>query len=293
VSDFGLRTGVEGEKEFRAALKDIQQSFKLLGSEMQLVTSQFDKNDKSVQALTSRNTVLNKEICDAEKQTGDLGKALDEAGKDLDGIGKETKKLGTEMDDTGKKTSIFGEVLQANLAADAIKADLSAIVDMVGVSMDGVNIALAQTDAVITEWDDNGMPLIPALFRGKRGIERCILKQADVVMLMCLLPHDYDMETQSANFNYYEQRTLHRSSLSPSIHCLLGLRVGDDKRAYAYLERSAYVDVRNNQGNTREGLHAASAGGTWQCVTLGFCGMGIGHADELEFSLSCLIDGPA
>ena len=139
-------------------------------------------------------------------------------------------------------------------------------------------------DAVITEWDDNGMPLMPALFRGKRGIERCILKQADVVMLMYLLPHDYDMETQSANFNYYEQRTLHRSSLSPSIHCLLGLRVGDDKRAYAYLERSAYVDVHNNQGNTREGLHAASAGGTWQCVTLGFCGMGIGHDGGLEFS---------
>ena len=138
-------------------------------------------------------------------------------------------------------------------------------------------------DAVITEWDDNGMPLMPSLFRGKRGGERCILKQADVVMLMYLLPHDYDMETQSVNFNYYERRTLHRSSLSPSIHCLLGLRVGDDKRAYAYLERSAYVDVRNNQGNTREGLHAASAGGTWQCMALGFCGMGIGHDGGLEF----------
>ena len=72
-----------------------------------------------------------KEIGDAEKQTGELGKALDEAGKELDGTGKETKKLGTEMDDTGKKTSIFGEVLRANLAADAIKAGLKAIVDMV------------------------------------------------------------------------------------------------------------------------------------------------------------------
>ena len=236
ADNFGLRIGVEGEKEFRNALKDIQQSFKVLGSEMLLVTSQFDKNDKSVQALTSRNTVLNKEIeaqkgkievlkaaldnaassfgendkrtqdwqiqlnkaqaelngmerelsqnnkaldeaeqgfgdagqgaegfgkavdgtgkelsdaeketgafgkaldgtgkelGDAEKQTGALGKALDEAGKELDDTGKETKKLGSEMEDTGKKTSIFGEVLKANLAADLIKAGLSAIVDMV------------------------------------------------------------------------------------------------------------------------------------------------------------------
>lgn len=66
ADNFGLKIGVEGEREFKKALSDINQSFKVLGSEMQLVTSQFDKNDKSVQALTSRNEVLNKEI-DAQK----------------------------------------------------------------------------------------------------------------------------------------------------------------------------------------------------------------------------------
>ena len=58
ADNFSLKIGVEGEKEFRAASNDIQQRFKLLGSEMMLVTSQLDKNDKSIQALTSRNTVL-------------------------------------------------------------------------------------------------------------------------------------------------------------------------------------------------------------------------------------------
>jgi len=56
--NFGLKIGVEGEKQFKQALADINQSFKVLGSEMQLVTSQFDKNDKSAAALTSRNAVL-------------------------------------------------------------------------------------------------------------------------------------------------------------------------------------------------------------------------------------------
>lgn len=67
ADDFGLRIGVEGEKEFKKALAEINQSFKLLGSEMKLVSSQFDKNDSSVQALSARNTVLNKEI-DAQRQ---------------------------------------------------------------------------------------------------------------------------------------------------------------------------------------------------------------------------------
>lgn len=67
ADNFGLKIGIEGEKEFKKALSEINQSFKVLGSEMKLVSSQFDKNDKSVQALSARNTVLNKEI-DAQRQ---------------------------------------------------------------------------------------------------------------------------------------------------------------------------------------------------------------------------------
>lgn len=62
ADNFGLKIGLEGEKEFKKALSDINSSFKVLGSEMKLVSSQFDKNDNSVQALAARNTVLNKEI---------------------------------------------------------------------------------------------------------------------------------------------------------------------------------------------------------------------------------------
>lgn len=67
ADNFGLKIGVEGEKEFKAALQQINQTFKVLGSEMKLVASQFDKQDKSVEALSARNTVLNKEI-EAQKQ---------------------------------------------------------------------------------------------------------------------------------------------------------------------------------------------------------------------------------
>ena len=67
ADNFGLKIGVEGEKEFKKALSEINQSFKVLGSEMKLVASQFDKQDNSVEALSARNRVLNKEI-EAQKQ---------------------------------------------------------------------------------------------------------------------------------------------------------------------------------------------------------------------------------
>ena len=62
ADDLGLKIGLEGEKEFKKALSDINQSFKVLGSEMKLVDSQFGRNESSVEALTARNEVLNKEI---------------------------------------------------------------------------------------------------------------------------------------------------------------------------------------------------------------------------------------
>ena len=76
---FGLKIGIEGEREFRAALRDINSAFKVLGSEMQLVTSQFNKNDKSVSSLTSRNAVLTKEIDQQKEKINTLKAALDNA----------------------------------------------------------------------------------------------------------------------------------------------------------------------------------------------------------------------
>ena len=67
ADNFGLKIGLEGEKEFKKALADINQSFKVLGSEMKLVTSQFDKNDSSAEALAAKHKALGNQI-EAQKQ---------------------------------------------------------------------------------------------------------------------------------------------------------------------------------------------------------------------------------
>jgi hypothetical protein len=60
--DIGPRIGIEGEKEFRQSIQDINTRLKTLGTEMGVVASQYDKSDKSMEALTARNTVLTKQV---------------------------------------------------------------------------------------------------------------------------------------------------------------------------------------------------------------------------------------
>ena len=72
---------------------------------------------------------------------------------------------------------------------------------------------------------------------------------------------------------------MHKSSLSPAIHAIIGIEVGDISSAQRYFERSAFVDLINNQGNTQDGMHIASAGGTWQSLVCGFGGFRVKHGE--------------
>jgi kojibiose phosphorylase len=87
-----------------------------------------------------------------------------------------------------------------------------------------------------------------------------------------VLPDEFSDDVKRANYEYYEPLTLHKSSLSTAIHSIMGIEVGDPRRAVQYLRRAAFVDLLDNQGNTQEGIHIASAGGTWQTIVCGFGG---------------------
>ena len=76
---FGGVIKLQGENKYRAALKQIQNSLTLVGSEMQKVSSQFAKGEKSVQSLTSVNEVLNKKLVEQEKAVSEASKMLSQA----------------------------------------------------------------------------------------------------------------------------------------------------------------------------------------------------------------------
>jgi trehalose/maltose hydrolase-like predicted phosphorylase len=100
-----------------------------------------------------------------------------------------------------------------------------------------------------------------------------IVKQADVLMAIYLLWNELRPEIRKANFLYYEPRTAHGSSLSPSIHALLAARMGEMELAQRYLQQSAEIDLSNNMGNAAGGVHAAAIGGLWQAAVFGFAGL--------------------
>ncbi|MBD3271657.1 MAG: glycoside hydrolase family 65 protein, partial [Elusimicrobia bacterium] len=100
-----------------------------------------------------------------------------------------------------------------------------------------------------------------------------LIKQADVVMLLYLLGDQFDFKTKKKNYQYYLQRTLHTSSLSPSIHAIMSAEVGDRRRAYQFFLNALFIDLKNIYGNTPDGIHGASLGGTWQTVINGFAGL--------------------
>ena len=130
-------------------------------------------------------------------------------------------------------------------------------------------------DVVIDQYDEHDWPIRPAILKEHKARETQILKQPDVVLLLHLLGEEFDKEVIKENYDYYEKRTLHGSSLSPSIYSVMGLKVGDDSKAYRYLKRAAFIDIWNLQKNTREGIHAANAGGVWQTVVFGFAGVSL------------------
>lgn len=133
-------------------------------------------------------------------------------------------------------------------------------------------------DGGAIERDENGMP------KNKNYVYASdvqVLKQADAVMALYLFPDEFDEKTQKATFDYYEKRCNHGSSLSPSIHAIVGLRNGFKDHAYSFLRLTALLDLNNMHldKNLHEGLHTACAGGTWSAVVYGFGGVEFKRGD--------------
>ena len=130
ADDFGLKIGLEGEKEFKKALSEINQSFKVLGSEMKVVTSQFDKNDNSVQALTARNQVLNKEIEAQKQKIETLRQALANASESFGENDRRTQQWQIQLNNaTAALNDMERELDRNNVALDDAEREMDDVAD--------------------------------------------------------------------------------------------------------------------------------------------------------------------
>jgi maltose phosphorylase len=106
-----------------------------------------------------------------------------------------------------------------------------------------------------------------------RILRSCFIKQADVLQGLYFLEHRYDLDTIRRNFDFYEPRTVHESSLSPCVHAILAAKLGDEARAYEFYLRTARLDLDDYNNDTEDGCHTTSMAGTWMSVVEGFGGM--------------------
>ncbi|MDA3823898.1 MAG: family 65 glycosyl hydrolase domain-containing protein, partial [Bacteroidales bacterium] len=98
------------------------------------------------------------------------------------------------------------------------------------------------------------------------------IKQADVLQGLYFFEDNYDLETIRRNFDFYEPRTVHESSLSPCIHSILANKLGKREMAYDMYLRTSRLDLDDYNNEVDEGLHITSMGGTWMSVVYGFGG---------------------
>lgn len=127
ADNFGLKIGVEGEKEFKRALSDINQSFKVLGSEMKLVESEFDKNENSVQSLTSKNEVLTKQIDAQKDKIETLRKALENASSSFGENDRRTQAWAVQLNNAQAELNGMERELKGNeKALDSVADEFNA-----------------------------------------------------------------------------------------------------------------------------------------------------------------------
>ncbi|OKS87658.1 glycoside hydrolase family 65 protein [Mucilaginibacter polytrichastri] len=106
-----------------------------------------------------------------------------------------------------------------------------------------------------------------------RILRSCYIKQADVLQGIYFFEDEYDLETIRRNFDFYEPRTVHESSLSPCVHAILAAKLGDEARAYEFYLRTSRLDLDDYNNDTEDGCHTTSMAGTWMSVVEGFGGM--------------------
>jgi alpha,alpha-trehalose phosphorylase len=99
-----------------------------------------------------------------------------------------------------------------------------------------------------------------------------LIKQADTIMAMFLLGHQFSLEIKKRNFDYYDPLTTGDSSLSACVQSIVAAEVGDFEKELKYFEFAAVMDLADVAGNVVDGAHLASIGGTWMALVYGFGG---------------------
>jgi trehalose/maltose hydrolase-like predicted phosphorylase len=116
---------------------------------------------------------------------------------------------------------------------------------------------------------------------GRERTQRAqVIKQADVVALLALLPEAFPGASGGTNFDHYEPRCGQGSSLSRAMHGLAAARLDRAEVALRYFRQSAAIDLADTHVAISGGIHIGALGGVWLMAIFGFAGLSL-RADGL------------
>ena len=100
-----------------------------------------------------------------------------------------------------------------------------------------------------------------------------VIKQADLVLAMLLLGHEFSPDLKRRNFAFYDPITTGDSSLSACIQSIMAAEVGEKDKALEYARVATVMDLGDVAGNVKDGCHIAAMGGVWMIFVYGFAGL--------------------
>lgn len=134
---------LDGEKEFKDALKGINSELRVQDSEMKLVAAQYDKNDKSMQAVTARSKILKEEIRLKTQKISTLEKALDNAKKEYGENSKQAQEWQKSLN------SAKADLIKTTKALDDNQKSMAKLTDIVKGSQKELTALGATVGAII------------------------------------------------------------------------------------------------------------------------------------------------
>ena len=146
--------------------------------------------------------------------------------------------------------------------------------------------ALDDRFMMLRPWDDSRIPpekrhLLYENYHPLFVYRQRMCKQADAIFGLYLHSYLFSKEELKRNYDFYQEVTLHHSSLSNCVFGMLACQIGYYDEAYEYFAQSARMDLDDYHDNFYAGIHAANMAGTWQAIINGFAGVRV-NGGELE-----------
>jgi phage-related tail protein len=119
MADAGLRLTVDGEREFKKAISEINDLLKVNSSELRLLSEQYKSSDKSLETMTGKQKTLSEAMDLQSQKIEEIGKQLSDAEKIYGKTGARTLELTVQYNNA--RTALTKLTTEYNAVTDEIK----------------------------------------------------------------------------------------------------------------------------------------------------------------------------